>query len=96
MQRDITALLTGLVADSNRAGTGLLVYAAAVLAASLLLITSWAPGSIVVAAAIVSLAYAGAGLAVIRNSVWRRAIVVTSCGLHVVVAVAWSVVLLSA
>jgi hypothetical protein len=94
--RKIAALIARLGIDANRAGVGLLLYAAVLLVASLLLATSWAPSGIVVGAMIVCVAHASAGLALIRRSVWRPVIVVTSGGLHVGLTVAWIVLLVAA
>jgi hypothetical protein len=94
--RRIARLIARLGIDSNRAGVGLLVYSALLLASSLLLATSWAPSGIIVGAVIVCVVHAGAGLALVRRSVWRPVIVVTSSGLHVVLTVAWIALLVAA
>jgi hypothetical protein len=85
-----------LVADATTAGVGLLVYAAALLVASVLLSTSWAPSGIVLAAVIVCACHATAGLALVRQSAWRHAVILTSAGLHVALVITWAVVLVLA
>jgi hypothetical protein len=94
--RKIAALIASLGINAHRAGVALLLYSGVLLAASLLLATSWSPSAIVVGAVVVCAVHAGAGLALIRRSVWRRVIVVTSGGLHVVLTVAWIVLLVAA
>ncbi|MBI2218162.1 MAG: hypothetical protein HYU51_12770 [Candidatus Rokubacteria bacterium] len=94
--RKIAEVVARVAGDARRAGIGLLVYSALLLVASLLLATSWVPSPLIVAAAVVCVGHASAGLALIRQSVWRHAIVATSGGLHVVFTVAWVVVLVVA
>ncbi len=68
---------------------GVLVYAALLLGSALLLATSRVPPGLIVAAAAVSCIHASAGVALMRRSVWQRAMVATSGGLHVALAVVW-------
>lgn len=89
-RREVTAL------DTKRAGVGLLVYSALLLAASLLLTASWVPTGMILAATIVCIGHGTAGLALVRRSGGRHALVATSSGLHVMLAVAWIVLLVRA
>ena len=82
--------------DSRTAGLAVLAYSALLLTASLLLATSWVPLAFVGAAALLCVTEASAGLALLRRSVGRHAIVATCGGLHVVVLVAWIVLLFRA
>jgi hypothetical protein len=94
--REIPELIARVAGDARRAGISLLVYSGVLLVASLLLTTSWVPSTVIVAAAVVCVCHASAGLALLRQSVWRRAIVATSGGVHVVFTAAWVVVLVAA
>jgi hypothetical protein len=85
-----------LVGDATTAGIGLLVYAAALLVAAALLSTSWAPSGILLAAVIVCACHATAGLALVRRTAWRHAMVLTAAGLHVALVITWAVVLVLA
>jgi hypothetical protein len=89
-------LIADLANHTTRAGVGLLLYSAALLVASLLLSTSWAPSGIVIGAVVVCVGHASAGLALVRRSAWRHALIVTSAGLHVALTITWAVVLISA
>lgn len=85
----VASFVDQVLADTQRLGVGLLVYAALLLGSALLLATSWVPPGLIVAAAAVACVHATAGLALVRRSVWQRAMIATSGGLHVALAVVW-------
>jgi hypothetical protein len=87
--KSVASVVDQVLADTQRVGVGLLVYSALLLGSALLLATSWVPPALIVAAAAVACVHASTGVAVVRSSVWQRAMIATSSGLHVALAVVW-------